>query len=300
MLGWWALAVVVTLAIGFTSVAAGSGGERCFTLPAQCIAVPRLRRSHPCRGGLCLRGRSGSARVGRSLSFAAGRPASSPGVSKTPLRRYHRAASGPGGCRLATIPTFGQRSATFSGAFRPCRFSRLRRLAPLRASQAPRRRGPGSARAESAPEGVSPATDRGVHAVSAPAAVRALSRSVPVPLGARTARIGRERAACQARPRSCPTLRSVSLGSSRPVVTDGRCPLAGSGRCGWPKAQLRTVVFGSAGVCRPQGLAPLPSPLPRRLSPTASARCSPGLDPGAGGGRGFRGHRAGKPHGGPR
>lgn len=62
------------------------------------------------------------------------------------------------------------------------------------------------------------------------------------------------RAAFQVRPRSCPTLRSVSLVSSRPIVTDGRFPLAGSGRCGWPETQLRAVFSDSAGV--------LPAPRP--------------------------------------
>jgi hypothetical protein len=148
-----------------------------------------------CRWRRCRRGRSGSARVRRSLSFAAGRPASSPGVSKMPLRRYQRAASGPGGERLATIPTFGQRGATLPGAFRPCRSSRLRRVAPLRASQGPRSWGPGSTRVKPAPIGVSPATDPGVHAVSAPAALSALSRSARVSFDARFARSGRSRAA---------------------------------------------------------------------------------------------------------
>jgi hypothetical protein len=104
MLGLSALAVVATRAIGFPCVAVGSGPELYFTLGAQCAAFPRLRRSPACKRGLCQRGRSGSARVGRSLSLAAGRPASSPGVSKTPLRRYKRAASGPGGSVLRRAP----------------------------------------------------------------------------------------------------------------------------------------------------------------------------------------------------
>jgi len=112
-----------------------------------------------------------------------------------PLRRYARAASGPGEDCLATIPAFGQGDATLPGAFRPCRSSRLRRFAPLRASQVPRIWGPGSARAEPAPICVSPATDPGVHAVSAPAAMSAASRSVLVPFGARAARIVSQRAA---------------------------------------------------------------------------------------------------------
>jgi hypothetical protein len=116
-------------------------------------------------------------RTGREIALPPPpmRPASSPGVSKMPLRRYHRAASGPGGCRRETMPAFGQGDATLPGAFRPCRSSRLRRFAPLRASQGPRRWGPRSAFAEPAPTDVSPATDPGVHAVSAPAAMSAVS-----------------------------------------------------------------------------------------------------------------------------
>jgi hypothetical protein len=172
-------------------------------------------------------------RTGREIALPPPpmRPASSPGVSKMPLRRYQRAASGPGGCRRETMPAFGQGDATLPGAFRPCRSSRLRRFAPLRAAQGPRRWGPRSALAEPAPADVSPATDPGVHAVSAPAALSALSRSVQAPFGVQIARIGRGGPRSQVRPRSCRTLRSVSLVSSRPVVTDERFLLAGSGRC---------------------------------------------------------------------
>jgi hypothetical protein len=103
--------------------------------------------------------------------------------------------AGPGGRRLATVPAIGQGDATLPGAFRPCRSSRLRRFAPLRTLQGPRPWGPRSTRVEPAPFSVSPATDPGVHAVSAPAALSALSRSVLVPFGARNARIARSRAA---------------------------------------------------------------------------------------------------------
>jgi hypothetical protein len=162
--------------------------------------------------------------------------------------------------RLATIPAFGQGDATLPGAFRPCRSSRLRRFAPLRASQGPRSRGPSSARAESAPGGVSPATDHGVHAVSAPAALSALSRSALVPFGARSARIGRGWAACSGAspvmpypskrfPRQQPSRRH-----RRAIPSRRFRPLR------WPETQLRTARSDSAGVCRPQGLAPLPSP----------------------------------------
>jgi hypothetical protein len=159
-------------------------------LQAQRAAFPRLRRSHTCRCGRCLRGRSAFARGERSLSRRRRCvPASSPGVSKMPLRRYQCAASGPGGRRLATVPAIGQGDATLPGAFRPCRSSRLRRFAPLRTLQGPRPWGPRSTRVEPAPSCVSPTTDPGVHAVSAPAAMSAVFRSVLVPFGARTARI---------------------------------------------------------------------------------------------------------------
>jgi len=128
-------AVVAAPGIGFPGAAAGSGRELCFTLSAQRAAVPRLRRSHTCRCGPCRRGRNGSARVGRSLSVAAGRPASSPGVSKMPLRRYQRAASGPGGVVLRRFPPSAREmplSPAPSAPAVPPGFDGLLRCAPRR------------------------------------------------------------------------------------------------------------------------------------------------------------------------
>jgi hypothetical protein len=213
-----------------------------------------------------------------------------------PLRRYQRAASGPGRGCLATIPTFGQGDATLPGAFRPCRSSRLRRFAPLRASQGPRSWGPGSARAESAPIGVSPATDPGVHAVSAPAACpRSLDPSGCLSaLGSQES--GGRGLRVQVRPRSCPTLRSVPLVSSRPVVTDGRYLLAVAGRCAGrrrgcePRRRLRWRLPASrpcsAAEVRWQG----------RCCQRSCSDASLGFILERAGGRCFRGHRADKPH----
>jgi hypothetical protein len=68
------------------------------------------------------------------------------------------------------------------------------------------------------------------------------------------------------RPRSCPTLRSVPLVSSRPDVTAGRCLLAGSGRCA-----------GRRRGCEPRSPTPLASAgrkaLLRCRSPVASGCC---------------------------
>jgi len=116
-----------------------------------CIASSRrsaplfLAFEDPTPAGVDLVYAAGCPRTGRKIALPPPpmRPASSPGVSKMPLRRYTRAASGPGEARLATIPAFGQGDATLPGAFRPCRSSRLRRFAPLRAPQALRCRGPG-------------------------------------------------------------------------------------------------------------------------------------------------------------
>jgi hypothetical protein len=105
-------------------------------------------------------------------------------------------------------------------------------------------------------------------------------RSVPLGAEPQGSRDGKPRS--QVLPRFCPTLRSVSLVSSRPVVTDGRCPLAVTGRCGWPSRAVANRGADSAGGCRPQGLAPLPSPLARSLLPAALPRCSLGLVPGRG------------------
>jgi hypothetical protein len=203
----------------------------CCQLSAQYAAFPRLRRSPTCKWGLCLRGRPPSRGGGdRSPPAADASGFLSWGFKDAPPSISARCVRSRRG-RLATIPAFGQGDATLPGAFRPCRSSRLRRFAPLRASQGPRLWGPGSARAESAPIGVSPATDPGVHAVSAPAACPrsldpsgCLSAPGPQESGGRELRV-------QVRPRSCPTLRSVPLVSSRPVVTDGRYLLAVAGRC---------------------------------------------------------------------
>jgi hypothetical protein len=175
-----------------------------------------------------------------------------------PLRQYKRAASGPGGCHLAMMPAFGQGDATLPGAFRPCRSSRLRRFAPLRASQALRSWGPGSALAESAPIGVLPATDPGVHAVSAPAAV---SAGLPIRPGAfrRQSRKNREpRAAFSG---ASPVMPYPSKRSPRQQPSRRHRRALPSRRyraLRWSKRQLRAALSDSAGVCRPQGLAPLP------------------------------------------
>lgn len=142
-----------------------------------------------------------------------------------PLRRYSAR------CVRSRKSSFGQRDATLPGAFRPCRSYRLRRFAPLRALQGPRLWGPGSARAESAPFGVSPATDPGVHAVFAPAAsVRSLD-----PFRRCYASNHKDREVAGRVFRCVPghalPFEAFSLDSSRPVVTDGRYLLAVAGRC---------------------------------------------------------------------
>lgn len=166
----------------------------------------------------------------------AGRPVSSPGVSKMPLRRYQRAASGPGGVHLAVVRLRPERGH-LSSAFRPCRSSRLRRFAPLRASQVSallgsrpmlflRQRRP-------APRSVSPATDRGVHAVSAPAAMPAVvdPLGTSVSLSADPQGSPDNRLLLQVLPRSCPTLRSFNPRQqpSRPSPVGGALsPLQGA------------------------------------------------------------------------
>jgi hypothetical protein len=112
-----------------------------------------------------------------------------------------------------------------------------------------------------APGGVSPATDHGVHAVSAPAAmptvVDPLGTSVSLSADPQGSPAGRPRS--QVLPRSCPTLRSV-VPRQQP-----------SHRHRWalPSRRYRPLRLSWCGceprhdfacVCRPQGLDPLPSP----------------------------------------
>lgn len=205
-----------------------------------------------------------------------------------PLRRYQRAASGPGGVHLAVVRLRPERGH-LSSAFRPCRSSRLRRFAPLRASQVSallgsrpmlflRQRRP-------APRSVSPATDRGVHAVSAPAAMPAVvdPLGTSVSLSADPQGSPDNRLLLQVLPRSCPTLRSFNPRQqpSRPSPVGGALsPLQGAAPVVVWLRTTSSTSLASAGLralirCRVQSA--------EMLSPASPAPCSPGLVPEEGG-----------------
>ena len=211
--GWCApCAAAWAPTIGFLGAWRAVAGSR-FRLQAQCAAIPRLRRPHTCRCGLRSRDRSVAAVGGDRSPDRAGRPVSSPGVSKMPLRRYQRAASGPGGVHLAVGPPSAEERPSpqrlpplpFFPASTVCSAAHLAGLCAsgVLANAVLRQRRP-------APRGVSPATDHGVHAVSAPAAMPAvvdpLGTLVSLSADPQGSPAGRPRS--QMLPRSCPTLRS--------------------------------------------------------------------------------------------
>ena len=194
--GWCALCAAVAVpGIGFPGPAAGSGRELYCKLQAQRAAFRRLRRSPTCRVGT-LSSRPDRVRAGGEIALRRRRSLRLPlvGFQRCPSVGINPPRPVPARSSCDGF-AFGPRDATLSGAFRPCRSSRLRRFAPRCVAQGLRSWGPRSTRVEPAPIGVSPATDPGVHAVSAPAALSADSRSAPVPFGIGAARRRDQRAA---------------------------------------------------------------------------------------------------------
>lgn len=165
------------------------------------------------------------------------------GFQRSPLHRYQRAASGPGGPPLAGVPAFGRGHACFPGAFRPCRSSRLRRFAPLRALQAQHTWEVPRQQAAAALSGVTllqptmgfmpfPRLPLCLHRFRS-------ARCLSAPRRKNAGAVGRVR---RCFPGHALPFEAFSLVSSCPAVTGGRCLLAVSGRCGWPVGGLRTPV----------------------------------------------------------
>lgn len=98
------------------------------------------------------------------------------------------------------------------------------------------------------------------------------------------------------RPRSCPTLRSVSLVSSRPVVTDGRYLLAVAGRCAVSSLRLRTAASTPLAAAGLKALLRCRSPVAGRCCQRSCPDAPMGLFLERAGGRCFRGYWADKPH----
>jgi hypothetical protein len=233
--------------------------ESCCKPPAQRAAFPRLRRSHTCRCGRCLRGRSDIARVGdRSPATADasgflswGFKDAPPSVS-TRCVRSRRAPScdgprlRPGRChsprRLPSLP--------FLPASTVCSAARLAGSAPSAGSGSSLTRSRG---------GVAPATDPGVHAVSAPAAMSAVSRSawcLSAP--------GRKDRESTGRARRCVPGHALPFEA---FPSSAAVPSSPTGDTFSPLQVAALIVVAvanrdddPAGGCRPQGLAPLPSP----------------------------------------
>jgi hypothetical protein len=218
----------------------------------------------------------------------AGRPVSSPGVSKMPLRQYQRAASGPGGVHLAVVRLRPGRGH-LPGTFRPCRSSRLRRFAPLRASQVCSLRG-------SWARAVFKAATAQLHGARLlqptlgfmpfrrlPLCLCSSILSVPwFPL----VPIRKDRRSLAAFAGASPVMlypsERFSSSAAVPTVTGGRFPLAVAGRCADRRvvANHDAIPLASAGLraflrCRVRSA--------KVLLPAPSARCSPGLVPEEGG-----------------
>lgn len=284
VLGLWALTVVARPGIGFPGSAAVSGRELYFTLSAHCVAVRRLRRSHTCRVWTWSSRPEYVARGGRSLSYRRR-------CVRLPLLGFQRCPS-VGISPLRPVPVRGVVRRSSPSA----------REMPLSPAPSVRAVPPGfDGLLRCVPRRL--CTVRGVRVIadSLPRGCRSCNRpwgscrfgacclsaclSIRPGASRRQSRKNREFAGrvCRRVPGHALPFEAFPSAAAVPSSPTGDFLLAVAGRCAGQGRDCESRVLAPLAAADLKALLRCRSSGAESLLPALLSRCSPGLDPGAGG-----------------